>query len=96
MKKYKVTSEHFYLKAGLIIEQDIDNPNYYRIGNEKLDFHIDIVRYYLEKGWIKEIEEKKWTDTDMRLFGAQCSQKWQDDKIVYVENELQEYAKLFR
>jgi len=91
MKQYKVTSEHIYLKSGLILKQDKDNPNYYLIGNEKLDFHIDIVRYYLEKGWIKEIDEKKWTDTDMTLFGAQCAQEWQEHKLLYVENELQNY-----
>ena len=65
MKKYITTDKHPELKKGVIIEFEFGEWGSYKgwIYMKKEDIDLS-----LKKGFIKELQEPKWTDEDMIAF----------------------------
>lgn len=74
MKRYKVLSEHSFLKSGLILEL-LEKEERYRVIGFTLTFSYNAINNWLDMKWIEFIEVPVWTDRDMKLFGAHNASK---------------------
>ncbi len=64
MKTYKLLKEIPFLGIGLIFKQTKDNPDWYDTGNCWVKFHKNVIEG--NKEYFKLIEEKEFTESDVR------------------------------
>lgn len=89
MVKYKVTSEHLFLKSGLILIEDFDDSDCFKLEcKDDLYYSESEIILWVNKGWIKQIEfeEKQYTRRDMISF-AKYLQQYHTIDNFYVELE---------
>lgn len=85
MKKYITTDKHPELKEGLIFKKDkhdnlyLDDYPTITIQNGKADLDI-------KAGYIREIQEPKWTDDDMIGIACHCRTMNRNEIIDYLES----------
>lgn len=81
MKKYITTDEHPILKQGLIINKNIINSESIIMTITDLDRN-----FQLNQGYIKELQEPKWTDDDMIEFAERLC-----FDVEYIREELDNF-----
>ena len=94
--KYITTDKHPELKEGLILESNYCFDIIINYGaaadikdNNTMKYSSS---YMLEKGYIKEVQEKDWTDADMIEFTNRISGYWCDGHST--KSALNEFKKL--
>lgn len=70
MKKYKTTKKHPELKTGVEFFKRYPEDEEYMSESDTLIMLTDDIEICLENGWIKEIEEKEFTKSDMIEFAS--------------------------
>ena len=92
MKKYRATEKHPEIKEGMVFSQKYKDDDEYLSNSETIIIVFDDIDGLLMDGWIEEIKELEFTETDMILFGQQCAAEWQKHKLLYIDNELAKYV----